>query len=96
MKTLLLLLMSILMPNFGIALIIKGTIHDAEHENKILTRKEIEGLYFLSTLILLIPILMSILSIFLNYNQLASWRNLSIVGIFISAIHLYTTKDLKK
>jgi heme/copper-type cytochrome/quinol oxidase subunit 2 len=95
MKTLIKLILSILMPNFGIALIIRNTVRDSENENKILTRKEIEGLYFTSMLILLIPFIILIAFIILRFEILATWSSYSIFGIIISAIFMFTTKDLK-
>lgn len=95
MKTLIKLILSILMPNFGIALIIRNTVRDSENENKILTRKEIEGLYFKSMLILLIPFIMLIASGFLHYVILVEWLALCFYGIFISVVFIFTAKDLK-
>lgn len=93
MKKLIKLILAILMPNFGIALIIRNTVRDSENENKILTRKEIEGLYFKSMLILLIPFIMLIASGFLHFKIFNGWGPICLFGIFISVAFLYN--DLK-
>jgi cell division protein FtsW (lipid II flippase) len=95
MKTLIKLLMSILMPNFGIALMIRNTIRDAETAEKILTRAEIEGMYYISILILLIPIILSIICMFFDLKRLTEWLPLGGLGVIISVIFIFTNKDLK-
>lgn len=93
MKTLIKIIMSIVMPNFGIALMIRSSIRNAKTEREILTRKEIEGMYSLSIFILIIPIIITILSIF--FETLTHWSYLCILGVFISVIFIFTSKDLK-
>ena len=95
MKTLIKLILSIYMPSFGIALIIRRMIRNSENENKILTRKKIQRMYYGSTLILLFPLILLIPSGFLHYVILVEWLALCFYGIFISVVFIFTTKDLK-
>ncbi len=95
MKTLIKLILSIYMPSFGIALIIRRMIRNSENENKILTRKKIQRMYYGSTLILLFPLILlippitskDIMALYLSYGY--------IFGIIVAVVFIFTTKDLK-
>ena len=95
MKTLIKLILSIYMPSFGIALIIRRMIRNSENENKILTRKKIQRMYYGSTLILLFPLILLIPPI-TSKDIMALYHSYGyIFGIIVAVVFIFTTKDLK-
>ncbi|WP_431244255.1 hypothetical protein ACQ9BO_07790 [Flavobacterium sp. P21] len=100
MKRIIKLMLAFMMPNFGIALLIKSMVKNSEKESKIETITDIKFYYFLSCLIVVLP-LIAWISLFLfdklnqiEYYQIAS-KSSFFIGIILSVAYLKSSKFLK-
>jgi hypothetical protein len=100
MKMIIKLILAIIMPNFGIALLIKNMVKDSEEEDKVQTTIDIQSMYFLSCAIVVLPVIAYILlCIFDKLNTIEAYKTITksslFVGIIISVAYLKSTKVLK-